>query len=88
MRTAATVAKVRGGPVFARVMIRTRTRTAIDAPGVMTPEPLGPQQPPTMSIDWKTLLTVVVAMIVYKILDGLFLGAMLGKITGSFEQLT
>ena len=41
-----------------------------------------------MSIDWKTIINVVVAMILFKILDGLFLGAMLGKVTGAFEQLT
>lgn len=40
-----------------------------------------------MKIEYSTILNVIVAMIVFKILDTLFLGDLLGKITGNFEAL-
>jgi hypothetical protein len=40
-----------------------------------------------MSIDWKTVTAVVIGMIVYRILDSLFLGSLLGGLAKGFEQI-
>ena len=46
------------------------------------------RKPCGMKLDFHTILNVVVAMILYKILDALFLGSIVGKLTGAFEAMT
>ena len=40
-----------------------------------------------MKLEPSTILNVIVGMIVWTILNALFLGDIIGKVTGSFEQL-
>jgi hypothetical protein len=40
-----------------------------------------------MKLDWNLMLNVIIALLVYNLLDKLFLGDLLDKVGGSLEEV-